>query len=148
MRQNAIMVVLAVFIGVVLMRFWPALTEDAPVTTDPDYAIDYVEFSSADLAASRRFFESAFGWTFTEYGPDYVAFESGGLAGGFAVGKPTIDPAGAPLIILKVANLELAQVAVQSARGDIVEPIFAFPGGRRFHFREPGGNILAVWSQT
>jgi predicted enzyme related to lactoylglutathione lyase len=38
--------------------------------------------------------------------------------------------------------------AVTAAGGEIVKPIFAFPGGRRFHFREPGGNELAVWSET
>lgn len=148
MRQNAVMIVIAIFIGVILMRFWPYLTREEPAMIEPDYAVDYVEFASRDVAASKRFFETAFGWRFTDYGPDYAAFESGGLAGGFAAGRPPVgDEAPGALVILKTSKLEIAKVAVQSAGGEIVRDIFEFPGGRRFHFREPGGNIMAVWSE-
>jgi len=106
-------------------------------------AINYVEFSSGDLAASRAFFEKAFGWSFTDYGPSYVAFGDAGLDGGFA----RAEGAGvAPLVILYADDLDAAEVAMLAAGGEVVVPQYDFPGGRRFHFREPGGNILAVWS--
>ena len=108
--------------------------------------IDYVEFASTELAKSKAFFDRAFGWTFQDYGPDYAAMTNAGLDGGLQS-----DPAEAgalPLIILKADDLEAAETAVTQAGGTITRPIFAFPGGLRFHFREPGGNELAVWSET
>lgn len=104
--------------------------------------VDYVEWQSRDLAGSKAFFARAFGWRFTDYGPGYAAFAQG-LDGGIeALG--TEEPA-PPLIILRADDLEAARAAVVSAGGEIVADIFAFPGGRRFHFREPGGSVLAVW---
>lgn len=107
--------------------------------------IDYVEFASGDLAKSKAFFGAAFGWTFQDYGPDYAAMTNAGLDGGLQS-----DPAEAnvlPLVILKACDLEGALQAVTGAGGTVTRPIFSFPGGRRFHFREPGGNELAVWSE-
>ncbi len=106
--------------------------------------IDYVEFDTADMAASKNFLASAFGWHFADYGPNYQAFENAGLDGGLDAsgGQP-----GKALVILKTDDLEAALAAVTEAGGEIVKPIFDFPGGRRFHFREPGGNELAVWSE-
>lgn len=107
--------------------------------------IDYVEFASADLAKSKAFFDRAFGWTFQDYGPDYAAMTNAGLDGGLQS-----DPAEAsalPLVILKADDLEAAEASVKTAGGTVTRAIFAFPGGRRFHFREPGGNELAVWSE-
>lgn len=107
--------------------------------------IDYVEFASGDLAKSKAFFAKAFAWTFQDYGPTYAAMTNAGIDGGMQA-----DPAeqsAAPLVILKADDLEAAMEAVKAAGGEIVKPIFAFPGGRRFHFREPGGNELAVWSE-
>ena len=106
-------------------------------------AIDYVEFGSPDLAASRAFFEKALGWSFTDYGPDYVAFDKAGIAGGFTRAKDATWP----LVILYADDLDAAEAAVRGAGGEVVKPQFDFPGGRRFHFREPGGNVLAVWSK-
>ncbi len=107
--------------------------------------IDYVEFASGDLAGSKAFFARAFGWTFQDYGPDYAAMTNAGLDGGLQS-----DPAEAcalPLVILKADDLEAAEAAVTAAGGTLTRPIFSFPGGRRFHFREPGGNELGVWSE-
>ena len=107
--------------------------------------IDYVEFASGDLAKSKAFFDRAFGWTFQDYGHDYAAMTNAGLDGGFQS-----DPAEAsalPLVILKADDLEAAEAAVTGAGGVVTRAIFSFPGGRRFHFREPGGNELAVWSE-
>lgn len=106
-------------------------------------AINYVEFSSPDLAATSAFFANAFGWRFVDYGPDYQALADAGLDGGVA----RADPA-PPLVILKADNLEAALARVSAAGGVITADIFPFPGGRRFQFREPGGTELAVWSET
>lgn len=107
--------------------------------------IDYVEWQSRDLSRSKAFFQNAFGWTFTDYGPGYAAFEQG-LDGGIEAADSE-NPA-PPLIILRTDDLDAARDAVVSAGGEIVTDIFAFPGGRRFHFREPGGSVLAVWADA
>src|ERR1700683_4844487 len=108
--------------------------------------IDYFEFPATDLAASKRFYSEAFDWTFTDYGPVYAGFGYRGgkrEAGGFSTDK---DHTRAPLAILYSDDLEASEKKVLAARGKIVKPIFSFPGGRRFHFTDPGGNELAVWS--
>ncbi|RDE08864.1 VOC family protein [Pelagibacterium lacus] len=105
--------------------------------------IDYVEFESDRPSESRAFFAAAFGWRFTEYGPDYLGIEGADLDGGIArAGKPK-----PPLIIVYADDLDAAEAAVRGAGGEITRGQFDFPGGRRFHFREPGGNELAVWSR-
>jgi predicted enzyme related to lactoylglutathione lyase len=111
-----------------------------------DLKIDYVEFASPDIGASKDFFAAAFGWGFVDYGPAYQAFADAGLDGGID-GSGQVAP-GAPLLILKAADLEAALAKVTAAGGEIVKPIFDFPGGRRFHFKEPGGNEMAVWSEA
>lgn len=115
-----------------------------------DLKIDYVEFSSRDLAASKGFFAAAFGWGFVDYGPGYQAFAGAGIDGGIAGG---IDgggqaAAGTTLVIVKADDLEAALGRVEAAGGVVVKPIFSFPGGRRFQFREPGGAVIGVWSET
>jgi len=108
--------------------------------------IDYIEFNVADIAASKAFYGAAFGWNFTDYGPDYCEFADGRLTGGFTtLGKP--QPGG-PLVILHADDLEASLAAVERAGGRIVKPITAFPGGRRFHFNDPDGYELAVWSKN
>lgn len=109
--------------------------------------IDYVELPSATAhELSRAFYSRAFGWDFTDFGPDYSATVTGdvdlGLQG---------DPAGAlaaPLPVIRVDDLEAAFDAVTKAGGVIAKPIFAFPGGRRFHFIDPSGSELAVWQAS
>jgi predicted enzyme related to lactoylglutathione lyase/pimeloyl-ACP methyl ester carboxylesterase len=110
------------------------------------HEIDYIEFLVRDTEASKRFYAAAFGWTFTDYGPDYVAIhgrdrEQGGLRRADSV------PKGGPLVVLYSADLEATHAAVTAAGGKIVQEIFSFPGGRRFHFEDPSGNELAVWSE-
>ncbi len=109
--------------------------------------LDYVEFASHDPAASRRFFEQVFGWRFEDYGPDYTAFDDGNMQGGFFRGAPATTAAGAPLLVLYAAQLSPLLAAVLAHGGSLSKPEFAFPGGRRFQFIEPGGNELAVWSE-
>jgi predicted enzyme related to lactoylglutathione lyase len=105
--------------------------------------IDYIEFTSPDIAGSKRFFSEAFGWGFVDYGPTYQAFADVGIDGGI---DGAGEPGRGPLVILKADDLEAALARVEAAGGVVTKPIFDFPGGRRFHFREPGGNELAVWS--
>ena len=111
-----------------------------------DGKIDYVEFPGVDLAEVKQFYGAAFGWTFQDYGPDYVAFTGQGADGGFTADR---DEAPAkPLVILYAHDLEAMEARVRTAGGTIRKAIFSFPGGRRFHFNDPSGNELAVWSDT
>jgi hypothetical protein len=109
-----------------------------------DFAVDYLEFMAPNVASSKHFYAAAFGWTFTDYGPDYSSFGHSNIDGGFSKEPPSTS--GAPLVILYASRLEEAQKKVEAAGGKIVKPIFSFPGGRRFHFADPAGNELAIWS--
>jgi predicted enzyme related to lactoylglutathione lyase len=104
--------------------------------------INYVELPVAGIPAAKAFYESAFGWTLTDFGPTYAATMTGDVDLGLQAdaGEATT----APLAVIDVADLEAALAAVEAAGGTIVRPVFAFPGGRRFHFRDPAGNELAV----
>lgn len=114
-------------------------------TSHTHHAIDYVEISVRDLAAAKRFYGAAFGWQFNDYGPSYAGIrgadrEVGGLAQTDGVAT------GGPLVVLYSRDLDATLAAVRSAGGEIVRKPFSFPGGRRFHFRDPSGNELAVWA--
>ena len=113
------------------------------------HAIDYVELTVTDLEVAKRFYRQAFGWRFTDYGPEYAGIQSpqggsvpevGGLRVGPAVG------AGGPLVLLYSTDLDGSVAAVQGAGGRVVHGPYAFPGGRRFHFTDPSGNELGVWA--
>lgn len=111
------------------------------------HRIDYIEFSVTDMAEAQRFYRAAFGWEFTDYGPEYAGIRRGdGEAGGFTVADAVTG--GGPLVILYSGALERTLGAVRDAGGTITKDIFGFPGGRRFHFRDPSGNELAVWSEA
>jgi len=105
--------------------------------------IDYVELPVGDGAASKAFFEAAFGWVLTDYGPTYAATTTGDVDLGLdsTPGESVV----APLAVIRVDDLEEARREVLNAGGELTRDIFAFPGGRRFHFREPGGCELAAW---
>jgi predicted enzyme related to lactoylglutathione lyase len=111
-----------------------------------DRRIDYIEFSVKSLADAKRFYGAAFGWTFENYGPDYASFADGRLSGGFR--KEAKVQAGGPLVVIYAVDLEGMEKQVKQAGGKIVRPIFSFPGGRRFHFTDPSGHELAVWSDN
>ena len=111
-----------------------------------DSQIDNIEFNVANIARSKAFYGKAFGWTFTDYAPVYTEFTDGRLTGGFTTGAP-VKPGG-PLVILYADDLAKAQKRVEEAGGKITNPGFDFPGGRRFHFTDPDGYELAVWSAT
>ena len=112
-----------------------------------DQKIDYVELPAGDLDAVQSFYSSAFDWNFTDYGPDYRAFTDGKLDGGFYKSElHSSTETGAALIVLYAENLEATQDKITACGGQIARDIFSFPGGRRFHFADPNGNELAVWS--
>lgn len=113
----------------------------------PHEKINYVEFASGDLDATKQFFVGAFSWEFTDYGPDYTAFSGAGLDGGFyRAPLSSKTSGGGALVVFYSHDLEATLEKIVTAGGDIVKPIFSFPGGRRFHFTEPCGNEFAVWS--
>lgn len=114
------------------------------------HKINYIELAASDVARAKEFYGKVFGWRFQDYGPDYASFDaaSAGVDGGFwkekageAYGKS------APLIVLYSADLAATEAAIVAAGGSIVVPPFEFPGGRRFHFADGAGNVLAVWSE-
>ena len=110
--------------------------------------INYVELPAKDLAATKAFFQSVFGWSFVDYGPEYTAFVDQGLDGGFFKSELASSPQnGAALVIFYSNQLEATLAKVENVGGSIVRPIFSFPGGRRFHFTEPSGNEFAVWGE-
>lgn len=108
-----------------------------------DGFLDYIEIPAPDIPATKRFYGEAFGWTFTDYGPDYVEFDSSGRKGGFNAGRKVVS--GGVLIVLYAADLDAMELKVKTAGAEITEH-HSFPGGRRFHFRDPNGNELAMWS--
>ncbi|WP_412537406.1 VOC family protein [Marinobacter sp. MIT932201] len=110
--------------------------------------INYVEMPSRDLEATKRFFGDAFGWSFIDYGPEYVSIENAGLDGGFFKSdKVATTDHGSVLVVLLSTDLEATLEKVELSGGKIVKDIFTFPGGRRFHFNDPNGNEYAVWSE-
>ena len=113
----------------------------------PAPRIDYVELPSATAhELTRAFYAKAFGWDFTDYGPDYSATTTGDVDVGLN-GQPE-EALSAPLPVIRVQDLDGAFDAVVKAGATIARPIFSFPGGRRFHFIDPAGSELAVWSET
>jgi uncharacterized protein len=111
-----------------------------------DGRMDYIEFPAVDIAKTKSFYAEVFGWKFTDYGPDYTSFEDGRLAGGFSKERQAIQ--GGPLVVIYGRDLATIQQAVRSAGGKISKETFSFPGGQRFHFLDPNGNELAVWSES
>jgi hypothetical protein len=114
------------------------------------HAINYIEFSTSDIAKTRAFYERVFSWSFQEWGPEYISFDKdhAGIDGGFRKGEPQQSQGeAAPLIVIYSQDLKATQDAITAAGGSIVVPTFDFPGGKRFHFSDEQGNVLAVWSE-
>lgn len=102
--------------------------------------LNYVELTVADTAASSAFYAEVFGWQFTQFGPSYAATTENGTD----VGLQADGPPAPPLPVIQVGDLEAALRSVEATGGLIVQPIFSFPGGRRFEFTDPADNRLAV----
>lgn len=109
--------------------------------------INYVEFPAKDINAVKAFFTEIFGWEFVDYGPDYTAFSNEGIDGGFFKADLSVSTKnGSALVVFYSDDLEKTLDKIKSAGGGIVQDIFSFPGGRRFHFSDPNDNEYAVWS--
>ncbi|WP_166534268.1 VOC family protein [Blastococcus xanthinilyticus] len=120
----------------------------AETTAHTHHGIDYVELTVTDLAAAKRFYAEAFGWEFTDYRPEYAGIRRGsGDAGGLRLDAEPPRPGG-PLVLLFSGDLDRTVAAVRAAGGQVTAGPYEFPGGRRFHFRDPSGNELGVWSET
>ena len=107
--------------------------------------IDYIEFPSANRPETSSFFRAAFGWGITSYGPDYDGLEGAGIDGGVDQNEGRVA---ATMAVVRTDNLDDAERRVTAAGGTVTRPQYDFPGGRRFHFREPGGNEMAVYVAT
>ena len=108
--------------------------------------IDYVEFNVSNMEQTKSFYEQAFSWTYTDYGPDYCEFTDGVMKGGFDSSVPV--SLGGPLIVLYSNDLDAVKEKINAAGGKITKEIFEFPGGKRFHFTDPDGYELAVWKKV
>lgn len=115
--------------------------------TPENCRINYLELNVSSIDKAKAFYGQAFGWTFTDYGPQYTEFSDGAMKGGLTTQTPP-SPAGGPLVILYANQLEAARDSVLAAGGAICQEIFSFPGGRRFHFKDTDGYELAVWSES
>lgn len=119
----------------------------SPMPTSLPKTIDYIEVPSKDVSLSRTFFTGFLGWTFTDYGPDYTAFEDGRIAGGFFKSdKVSLTANGSVLVVIYSETLEDSKAEAIRLGATITKDIFTFPGGRRFQFTEPGGSEFAMWS--
>jgi uncharacterized protein len=107
--------------------------------------LNYIELPVSDIAGSKAFFEAAFGWNLTDFGPAYAATTNDETDLGLDASATSV---GAPLAVIEVDDIDAALVAVESAGGVITQAVFSFPGGRRFHAREPSGNELGIWQRT
>ena len=109
--------------------------------------IDYVESPTNNIQKTKEFFEQLFGWKFTDFGPDYTAYNDGRMRGGFyKAERVAAARSGSVLVVFYTPTLEDSKKKVIRLKGKIVKDIFSFPGGRRFHFLEPGGSEYAIWS--
>ncbi len=115
--------------------------------SDKHHSINYIELPSHDLAVTKAFYGSLFGWTFTDWGPDYISFAGAGIDGGFHSGGEVVPQKPGVLVVLYSENLEATCESVVAAGASITLELFSFPGGRRFQFRDPSGNEMAVWSE-
>ena len=119
------------------------MSEENPI----HHSINYIEFTVTDMEATKKFYGSAFEWNFTDYAPSYVGIQKpgGGEVGGFSLDKDV--KTGGPLVVLYSTDLKESFKKVTDSGGKITKEIFEFPGGKRFEFKDPSGNALAVWSK-
>ena len=114
--------------------------------SNAENSINYIEFPMTDVEATIAFYEAVFGWSFQRWGESYISFSGAVVEGGFDLAGVKPSAPGA-LVILYTHALEAKRDQVIAAGGEIAQDIYAFPGGRRFHFKDPNGNELAVWSE-
>ncbi|MGE0530189.1 MAG: VOC family protein [Hyphomonadaceae bacterium] len=110
------------------------------------HSINYIELPLKDVEATKAFYSRVFGWSFQDYGPDYQSFTGAAVDGGFSAEAVASAPGNGTLVVLYSSDLEATLKAVREAGAPISKEPFSFPGGRRFHFIDPNGNDLAVWT--
>jgi len=109
--------------------------------------VNYIEIPAKNISLAKKFFAEVFAWEFEDFGPDYTAFSNAGIDGGFYTSDQSVDTQqGSALVVFFSEQLEETQSKIERAGGSIVQEIFSFPGGRRFHFTDLNGNEFAVWS--
>ena len=111
-------------------------------------SIDYIEFPLSDAAATKTFYGAVFGWTFQDWGPDYLSFEGAAVEGGFNRELESAAEGVGPMVVLYSDNLEDRMKAIAAAGGRVSKETYSFPGGERFHFIDPNGNEVLVWRQA
>lgn len=115
--------------------------------SNPNNSINYIEFPMVRNAETKKFYHQVFGWEFTDWGPNYISFSGANIDGGFNGESDAKVSASGVLVVLYASDLKQKFEDVKKAGGEITKPIFEFPGGKRFHFLDPNGNQLAVWSE-
>lgn len=110
------------------------------------HSIDYIEFEVTDLAEAKAFYSKVFGWEFKDYGPKYAGIVGNARERGGMEEVDIMRPIGGPLVVLYSNDLEKTREAITENGGTIELEAFDFPGGRRFHFSDPSGNVLGVWT--
>ena len=110
--------------------------------------INYLELPAKNIDAAKQFFGAVFNWSFVDYGSEYTAFSGAGVDGGFFTSDLiSSSSTGSALIVFYSNSLKDTEKKIEAAGGNIITPVFSFPGGRRFHFADPNGNEYAVWSE-
>ncbi len=102
---------------------------------DHNYQIDYIEFPASDIEATKRFYSAAFGWNFTDYGPNYTSFHDGRLAGGFTMSAKPVK--GGPLVVLYASALAETQQKVVAAGGSNPDRAIRVSRRQAFSFCRP-----------
>jgi len=133
-------------IGATILLAAAAIASSAAQPASKSAPMNFVEFRVHDLARTKKFYSAIFGWTFEDYGPNYSSFTDHGLGGGFVSDRGEPRPGG-PLMVFHVDDLQAALERAKSVGAAIIVPIFAFPGGRRFEFKDPDGYDIAAWTQ-
>jgi uncharacterized protein len=113
--------------------------------------IDYIELAVDDLAAAKAFYGKALGWTFNDYGPDYAGIADprnpGQEFGGLSPHAPASRGEGV-LALVRSEDADATMASVLAAGGRIAVEMHDYPGGRRFTFADPSGNILGVYEPS
>jgi uncharacterized protein len=136
--------------AILLSILMPLTAQNRPSAKGKEFmhrnnTVDYVEFSATDIEKTKQFYSTLFGWKFTDYGPKYTAFTDGRFSGGFQKAATVAIPG--TLVVIFVDDLEAAKSRVKASGGKITKDTFTFPGGARFHFKDPSENELAVWHE-
>ncbi len=137
------------FIALIMILLLAVFIFGREKMTNTNNSINYIEFPLVKNEETKSFYGQVFGWEFTDWGPDYISFAGAGVEGGFnGVDGTTVAAQGnGVLVVLYADDLESTLKSVEAAGGKVTKPIFDFPGGKRFHFLDPNGNELAVWSE-